>query len=652
MAAARSFQEYVKSKCYNRLYHALENYVNDNWNSLNLYTRKVHRIGSVELFDATIQRVYIEDLPGMMVGFDVCMELELCLHEGDHHYDETDVCYPWVRIRCAGDLSCGLDGFTIKRIGSYSKKNAPLNSLSDALVPYIPYDRLERTAASFLVEYYPEALKVTRYGEPPVPVDPVKLAKNLGLRIIRHRIREDGSIYGQIYFADSDVELFDEESGNTRAFHIPKNSIVIDPNTCLLRNIGCENNSIVHECVHGGKHRKVFELERLYNANAYNISCEVVGGAESAVLRNAMEIMEKQANQLAPRIQMPEGPFRAKASEYIGLFMRERNTNRPNEVMEAVITQLQIDFVVSRQAAKIRMVELGFEEAIGTFTYLDGHYVKPHCFRKGSIKWNQTFSISAQDAAIERFMNAELRELTKNGDYLFVDNHYVYNAPLYVRKDEYGGLELTEYALSHMDECCLVFDMKITGGIETEYHTACYLNRDQSNITFEIKFHNGYENRVQADQVRFRKKWAEEEIEIRKKMTDDPAQCLKVLLDWRKKKYTELADYIEINPKTLSRIVKGENVPKFETAVMICFGLNLPPSLSEKFLTVCNCSLSPTHPQHMWIREALNIKYPESIENICRYLHMYGVTILPVKKFIEEKRTSNVRLPESSSRCR
>jgi DNA-binding XRE family transcriptional regulator len=488
-----------------------------------------------------------------------------------------------------------------------------------------------------LSTYYPEALKVTRYGDRPVPVDPVTLAKNLGFAIMRHNIREDGSVYGQIYFSDSDVELFDEMSGDTVTVHVPKNTIVIDPKTCLFRNIGCENNSIVHECVHGVKHRKVFELERLYNASAYNISCEVVGGAESAVLRTATETMERQANQLAPRIQMPEGPFRAKASEYIGRFMREKNTDRPNEVMEAVIIQLQSDFLVSRQAAKIRMVELGFEEAIGTFTYLDEHYVKPHCFRKGSIKWNQTFSISAQDAAIERFINPELRELTKNGDYLFVDNHYVYNAPLYVRKDEYGGLELTEYALSHMDECCLVFDMKIIGGIETDYHTACYLNRDRSNVTFEVKFHNGFENSPQARQIAMRKKQAEEEMEIRKQMTDDPAQCLALLLRWRKKKHTELADYIDINPKTLSRVINGKNVPKFETAVMICFGLNLPPLISEKFLAVCNCPLQPTNQQHQWIHEALNIKYPESLENICRYLHMYGVTILPVKNFIRQR---------------
>jgi hypothetical protein len=80
---------------------------------------------------------------------------------------------------------------------------------------------------------------------------------------------------------------------------------VFDPKMFLLRNLGCVNNTIIHECIHWEKHRKVFMLEKLYNSDASNISCEVVGGAASAVARTAAEQMEKQANQLTPRIQMP-----------------------------------------------------------------------------------------------------------------------------------------------------------------------------------------------------------------------------------------------------------------------------------------------------------------------------------------------------------
>lgn len=200
MATGRSLAEFVKDKCYNGLYQAAEEFVNKDWKSLNLYTRNVHRIGTVELVDATVQRVYVQDLPGMRVAFEVGIELELDVKEGDYHYNECDQCYPWIRISCEGDLSCGLDGWEITGIEPYNKKNAPANSLSDALVHFIPNEQLDKVATEFLRLYYPGALKITPYSQPPVSVDPVALAQNLTLTIKQQRIREDASIFGQIYF--------------------------------------------------------------------------------------------------------------------------------------------------------------------------------------------------------------------------------------------------------------------------------------------------------------------------------------------------------------------------------------------------------------------------------------------------------------------
>ena len=59
-----------------------------------------------------------------------------------------------------------------------------------------------------------------------------------------------------------------------------------------------------------------------------------MGGAESAVVCSATEQMEKQANPLTLRIQMPVEPFKVKKKEYIARFMREMNARHENEVME------------------------------------------------------------------------------------------------------------------------------------------------------------------------------------------------------------------------------------------------------------------------------------------------------------------------------
>ena len=403
-------------------------------------------------------------------------------------------------------------------------------------------------------------------------------------------------------------------------------TIFVDPKAFFLRNLGSVNNTIVHECVHWDLHRKAFELERLYNSNATRIKCQVVGGIKGNG-RDATDWMEWQANALAPRIQMPLSTFKTKAFEFIKKFRAEMGTSELIDVMEPVIDALATFFCVSRIAAKIRMIDAGYEEAVGTFTYIDGHYVKPHGFRKGSIKVNQTFSLSAQDAAVERIVNQELRALTDNGDYLFIDNHYVYNAPLYVRAGENGKLDLTDYARSHMDECCLVFDMTVTSKVADKYHTECFLNREPSDITFEIKYHNGYQIAPQERQVAMRKKQQEEYIAIRKQMTDNPEQCMELLLKWREMNYTDLGLEIDRDPKTISRTVKGETTPKVETAALICFGLHLPPILSEKLMEVLNCKLQPMKMEHQWIKEALLLKYPEPLWAIQEYLAPYGVEI-------------------------
>ncbi len=416
MANTRSFTEYVAKTFDNQFWAAAETYLDENIESLDIELYRIRKAGEPEIADVKVEHVWVDDLPEMKIQFDVALSVTFEIPEADYHYDDSEEKTIWLMVRCSGDIGCNLEDFNIFEVSSYTGKNRAKNPLDDSLVPYIPYEKLDEVATAFLEEYYPEALKITQYGQDPIWVDPNILTERLGLTIKNQRIREDSSVFGQIYFVDTEAEMYDSNIQSNVTMQIEGKTIVVDPYMYLLRNLGSVNNTIIHECVHWVKHRKVFELEKLYNETASHISCEVKGGAISTVSKKSTEWMEKQANQLTPRIQMPAEPFRIKANQYIAKFMRESNARHTVDVMEQVITALETSFAVSKQAAKIRLVELGFEEAIGTYTYLDGHYVKPHGFRKGAIKINQTFSLSAQDAAIERFVNPELRALTANGD--------------------------------------------------------------------------------------------------------------------------------------------------------------------------------------------------------------------------------------------
>lgn len=627
MAQNCSFKEYIKKNLDNNLWALSEEWLRDNFDPDEFNYYKIHRPGEYELADVSVEHIWTGDLPGTEIKFDVKVSLIIEVHEADHHYDEIEEKKKYLLISFQGDLALGLSNTTPLEVLEFNGKNYHEKPMDDTLVPYISQDKYEETATAFLKKYYPEALVISPKGNPPVWVDPIKLAQILGLEVKQHNIAEDSTIFGQIYFFDSEATFYDNGSEEGKKCSVKANTIVVDPAMYLLRNVGSVNNTIVHECVHFAEHRKAFLLESLFSNGASSISCQVVGGASAAINKKSTDFMEMQANQLAPRIQMPAVPFRAKVNEYISMFMKASEAAHTVDVMELVIQQLALDYAVSKQAAKIRLVQLGFEEAAGTFIYLDGHYVKPHSYKKGAIQLNQTFSVTAQDAAIQRFSNLELREKTQNGDYLFIDNHMVYNAPLYVQHGVNDQLELTDYARSHMDECCLVFDMTIVTNIEHTYHTECFLNRDSANVTFEVKYHNGYQNATQTSQIAIRQKEMEEAVAIRKQMTDDPEQCMELILKWRNRTYTDLGDAIDRNPRTISRTVKGETSPQVDTAVLICFELNLPPMISEKLLEVLGCKLSITKIEHQWINEALHLKYPEPLWAVREYLEQYGVEI-------------------------
>lgn len=591
MAANRSFTEYIANRFENELFEAIQDYIEYNYNNLDLWLYKVRKIGGIELSDIEVKFVNVNDLPGMKIEFDVVVEAEFEVRESDYHYDESENCVQWFVLKCSGDLDCNLDDFKIYSLTGYKIKSKQPKPMSDSLVPFIYSEQLESVATEFLRKNYPEALKT------PMAVDPQLLAEKIGLKIEIRDITKDFTVFGQIFFHDCEAEFYDKNSDKMVQIHVNAKTIFVDPKAYFLRNLGSVNNTIVHECVHWALHRKAFELERLYNSSATKIKCQVVGGIKDSN-RDATEWMEWQANALTPRIQMPISTFKEKAFELIKKYKQLLQTEKIIDVMEPVIDELALFFGVSRLAAKIRMIDVGYEEAIGTFTYIDGHYIRPHCFKKGFLKRNQTFSISAIDAAIQSFIDPELSALIKEGSYIYVDSHFVLKHPKYVTRDENGYAILTDYARTHMEECCLVFDLSIKSGFKESYHSECFLNRDKgSNIDFELKFNNGFQYASQEKKIKILADVLEEEARIFNELPNSYTKSLEMVIEWRGVTYKELEEMTLLNEKTIRRIVNGETNGSIESLIVICLALNLPPMISNHII-----SKSPLDCQHFFIQ--------------------------------------------------
>ncbi|WP_296972578.1 helix-turn-helix transcriptional regulator [Tepidanaerobacter sp. EBM-38] len=619
MVGNRSFTDYVRSRFYNELYSAIEVYVEENVDSLDLDLRNVRNVGEVFLTDMEIKFVSVNDLPDMKIEFDVVVEAEIEVTEGDYHYDDFDQCYQWFLLCCVGDLECSLDDFKITGISIYSQRNKMPKPLSDALVPYIHSEELDNVATDFLRRHYPKALKT------PMAVDPLKLAEKMGLDVKIRHITKDLSIFGQVYFHDTEAKIYDPDKDEMVITSVNARTIFVDPKAYFLRNLGAVNNTIVHECVHWDKHRKAFELERLYNSSATKIRCQVVGGIKDGE-RDATDWMEWQANSLAPRIQMPLGMFKTKAFELIREYRKELGTDELIDVLEPVIDELAAFFCVSRLAAKIRMIDAGYEEATGTFTYIDGRYVRPHRFKKGILEKNQTFSIGAEDAAIQGLTNPTLATLIRDGSYQYVDAHFVLNHPKYVTVNLFGETVLTDYARTHMDECCLIFDLSVRSGCKEKYHTECFLNRDETSpIAFDVVYGKGYQHAPREKQNQLLADKLMEENHIYSQLPTNYHTCLQIVREWKDVTFEELAERTLINERTIRRIVNGESQGSLNSLILICLGLHLPPRISNHIISNSPFRLNfHSNNSHIWYDFALTYLYPQSMDEIRTFLLQQG----------------------------
>ena len=379
------------------------------------------------------------------------------------------------------------------------------------------------------------------------------------------------------------------------------------------------NNTIIHECVHWDLHKKFFELEKLYNKEARSISCQVQEGIRPEKNRTPLDWMEWQANALAPRILMPLKQARQKIEELIEKNKRVLQTDNIADIMESVVFELSDFFEVSKQAAKIRMIDLGYTEAIGVFTYVDDHYISNYTFERSALKNNQTFTIGTQDALVEYALNPDFRQLIDSGKYVYVDAHFCVNDTKYIRQNESGYAELTDYARQHIDECCLIFDIKARRNDRygAKYYTECVLFRNiVSDTIIEAKYSSSPQNqRTEARAVELKKisNEAKRTANIMRGLPATFSDTLVAHMDRLEITVENLEEKSLVNARTIQRMRNDERYqPKLGTIVAVCIGLQLSPVLSADMIRKSGNIFRATE-EHIIYQMLLNSHYQNSI---------------------------------------
>lgn len=582
MAILSTFRDVIADKYYNEIFDKLSSYIEDNPEKLDSNSRHVESPDEATLSNFEVKLVDITDSEGNKILFDVIVSAEIEIAETVKRNREIDGIEQWFRISCSAELENGLQNFNISNIHIYNKyRNNKKNRLSEYLVPIIYKEHLDDIAEGFLAKYYPEALTE------PMAVPTREVAKRMGLEVKEVHITKTFSVFGQTYFSDCEMQYYDLEARVYKPLAVKRGTILVDPNVYFMRNVGSMNNTIIHECVHWDMHKKFFELEKLYNEEAKVISCQVQEGIRPESKRSPLDWMEWHANSLAPRILMPVKQTRQKVEELIAKNKRVLQTDNITDIMESVVFELSDFYEVSRQAAKIRMIDFGYTEVIGVLTYIDDHYISNFAFEKAALKNNQTFSIGMQDALFEYATNDDFRKLLDSGKYVYVDAHFCINDSKYIRQNENGYAELTDYARQHIDECCLVFDLKArkNNSYGASYYTECVLFRNAvSDTIVEAKYSNSDQNQLTEARAAELKRINNEAKQTTKILRSLPATFSDTLVA-HMDRLDLTVEYLEekslVNAKTIQRMRNDDRKPhKLPTVVAICIGLQLNPVLS------------------------------------------------------------------------
>lgn len=580
-----TFAAYLEDVYYNQIFSKIKSYLFNNKGRLDLSTSVVPDPSYVELSDFQIMSINYHESDTDRIECKIAIRAEVEISGRGRRDYESDSTECWLSIPFSATLKNGLKHVNIGYASEYSRELFRAeDALTKYLVPYIYAKDLDKHAEKFLERYCPRALKE------PMPLPIKEIVEQMGLTVYHAPL--PGGIFGRTYFNDTNVKVY----GNKACTEIVEKSIssgtvLVNPDVFFMRNIGSVNNTVIHECVHWDKHYKFFELQKLLNPDIQAISCAVVEEYKKKPnqLEDELSWMEWQANALTPKILIPAKTGKSKLSEILNRLRSSFHGHlRNGYIMELAISEFADFFKVSTTAAKIRAVELGFEQAAGVFNFVDGKNYPPFSFQKGSLKKGQTFIIDRNNIIIESLFNQNLADDFKAGRFIHAGGLFVINDPKYVSIIEDTEPALTEYALEHVDECCLVFDRttRVSSHYDDSFYRLCFLCRDADSKSFvEAKF-NPREGKNEDVQKRAREMAtiAAEAKRISDILAEIPSSfCGTLDYHIKRRKYTN--EKLEERTGISSRMLqdyrnKKDAKPTLQSVLALCIGLNLHPSFS------------------------------------------------------------------------
>ena len=569
------------------------------------------------LSDIEIQNVvHIEQVDDGAISFSVIVSCDI-----EHSVSSTgkvSFTEKWIDVKCKVLLGVELTDFEIMHIKECEQQeDSDSDKYSGELVPIISRDAFENEATEFLEKYYPLAL------QEPVSVPIRRIAEDMGLSIMEESLlSSELDVFGLVVFEDGNIK---DKNKNIVIRNAKRGTVLIDPRVYYERTLGTLNFTIAHECFHWHRHQPYHALMKMLGANdelGKIIQCSIGSNSKDSEKWKAIDWMEWQANGVAPHILMPTSTAKIKVTELIEKYQIHFD-GADGYRIEEMISELADFYGLSKQAVKMRIREMGYAKIDGAFTYVNGQYVTPFSFDASALSDNQSFTISSADLFKAYCLNKEFRKAIDTGRFVYIEGHVCLDNEKYIVRPD-GQIKLTQYALSHIDECCFVFDKgysyesKYQG--QKYYTQMMYKTPEQPNAqeySFELNAHN----KILLSQIQ----GASKSANAMRLYPGAFSETLVQLMKERKLSNKKLADASLVGERTIQRLRNDEEYPTtVQTVLGLCYGLKLSVPEAEMLVGKTDFNIKPTNPQNYAYRCALSACAENSIYEINEMLESCG----------------------------
>jgi hypothetical protein len=295
--------------------------------------------------------------------------------------------------------------------------------------------------------------------------------------------------------------------------------------------------------------------------------------------------MEWQADHIAPRILMPIETFKLKLEELLQQYRYYDAGTFQTIILECIIDELAAFYKVSKQSAKIRMIDVGYKEVAGVYNF-------------GNDTTQYFSKINLQDAFYEYSDNEEFRKVVDSGLFVYADGFFAINDDKYIEVDGMGECRLTDYAWNNLAECTIQFSYRRVNVSKHSLFHSDEFHRKNPNAYEKLPSYDVDRNVSivgNAEELQRKRAEFEAQYETHSELTPSFWKRAYEIMQVKKWNTSIFCEKTQLNEMVYSRAKNNnESLPDIRTCMAICAGLDLDMGMTTQLLALAGHTLSST----------------------------------------------------------